>query len=129
MRYIKKQTVFLILGGDILSNYDKLQSLSIMELAEFFDQAIYCCNNQNCLDCTKDKKCSNCAYQWLIGKHNGSNICEYDKIHSMSVKKFAKEYANVLCLVIPCKRSAPDLNCIVAPYKCVLEWLQKEESE
>lgn len=111
-----------------MNNFDYLLSLSHAELTKFLTDSF-------CPYPTRDERqnidCASCILQWLNEKHNGSGLTEYEKIHSMSLKKFAKDYPQMVCSLI----SPSDIACInnplcqLQPFKCAYAWLNQNYKE
>lgn len=111
-----------------MNNFERILSLSPAELADLFAETF--CPYQETSNCA-NKDCSDCFLKWLTEKHNGSGLTEYEKIHSMSLKKFAKDYALRLCLLISPDDKACSSNalCLKQPFICVYKWLNSEYKE
>ena len=111
-----------------MNNFEHLLSLSPAELADLFAKAscVYP-DFDNCLV----MDCPACVLGWLNEKHNGSGLTEYEKIHSMSLKKFAKEYAPMICPLISPSDAACKNNalCQLQPFKCAYSWLNQNYEE
>lgn len=111
-----------------MNNFEHLLSLSPAELAKLLDST-FCAypNRENC----PNEDCVTCIQQWLTEKHNGSGLTEYEKIHASSLKKFAKDHASMICLLISPSDAACKNNalCQLQPFKCAYSWLNQNYEE
>lgn len=111
-----------------MNNFEHILSLSPAELADFFSET-FCVypDRDNC----GNSDCSACILRWLNEKHNGSGLTEYEKMHSTSLKKFAKYYSHMICLHIAPNDEACVSNplCMIQPFKCAYKWLNSEYKE
>ncbi len=122
-----------------MTNFEKILTLSPAETAKLLC-FVFCQNieHDNCApaDCetadASELDCEACTLRWLNGKHNGSGLTEYEKIHSSTVKKFAKDFSLAPCLLMPPDHAACKNNsslCLMEPFKCAYEWLNSEYTE